>query len=80
MQLAGPIRMMQTSLTDGEAKYSLPIGSETVDMNALVGRQIELSFQQEITCSNCGKKRTKAFHKGIAFHVLAHLQDVTCAS
>jgi len=26
------------------------------------------------------KKRTKAFHKGIASHVLAHLQDVTCAS
>ena len=49
MQLAGPIGMMKTSLADGEAKYSLPIGSETVDMNALVGRQIELSFQQEIT-------------------------------
>ena len=34
MQLAGPIGMMQTSLADGEAKYSLPIGGETVNMNA----------------------------------------------
>ena len=80
MQLAGPINMMRTSLVNGEAKYSLPIGSDTVDMNTLVGRHIELSFQQEITCSNCGKKPIKAFHRDIASHVLAHLQDVTCAS
>ena len=67
MQLAGPINMMQTSLADGEAKYSLPIGSDTVDMNALVGRHIELSFQQEITCSNCGKKTNKSFSQGYCF-------------
>ena len=49
MQLAGPINMMKTSLVGGVAKYSLPIGNETVDTNALVGRNIKLSFQQEIT-------------------------------
>ena len=67
MQLAGPIGMMKTSLADGEAKYSLPIGGETVNMNGLVGRHIELSFQQEITCSNCGKKTNKSFSQGYCF-------------
>ena len=67
MQLAGPISMMKTSLADGEAKYSLPIGGETVNMNRLVGRHIELSFQQEITCSNCGKKTNKSFSQGYCF-------------
>ena len=67
MQLAGPINMMRTSLVNGEAKYSLPIGSDTVDMNTLVGRHIELSFQQEITCSNCGKKTNKSFSQGYCF-------------
>jgi len=67
MQLAGPINMMKTSLVAGEAKYTLSIGSESVDMNALVGSHIELSFSQEITCSNCGNKTNKSFSQGYCF-------------
>ena len=67
MQLAGPINMMKTSLVGGEAKYSLSIGNETVDMNALVGRHVDLRFEQKISCSNCGNKTNKSFSQGYCF-------------
>jgi len=67
MQLSGPIKMMETSLVNGEANYSLSIGNETIDMNALVGKNIALSFKGEITCSNCGNKTNKSFSQGYCF-------------
>ena len=59
--------MMKTSLVNGEANYSLSIGNETIDMNALVGKNIALSFKGEITCSNCGNKTNKSFSQGYCF-------------
>ena len=67
MQLAGPINMMKSSLVGGEARYSLSVGNETVDMNALVGKPIELTFSQRITCSNCGNRTNKSFSQGYCF-------------
>jgi len=67
MQLAGPINMMKSSLVSGEARYSLSVGNETVDMNALVGKHIELTFSQRITCSNCGNRTNKSFSQGYCF-------------
>ena len=67
MQLNGPIRMMETSLVNGEANYALSIGNETIDMNALVGKNIALSFKGEIICSNCGNKTNKSFSQGYCF-------------
>ena len=45
MQLGGQIKMMKTSLIEGQANYDLSIGSDTVNMNALVGKKIEINFQ-----------------------------------
>lgn len=59
--------MMETSLVNGEANYALSIGNETIDMNALVGKNIALSFKGEITCSNCGNKTNKSFSQGHCF-------------
>ena len=67
MQLAGQIKMMKTSLVEGEANYSLSIGNETVEMNSLIGKQIELSFKGEITCSNCGNRTSKSYSQGYCF-------------
>ena len=67
MQLAGQIKMMKTSLAGGKANYSLPIGSEHVEMNSLIGMPIELSFKGEITCSNCGNRTSKSFSQGYCF-------------
>ena len=34
MQVAGQIKMMKTSLVEGEANYYLSIGNEVIDMNS----------------------------------------------
>ena len=67
MQLAGNITMMKTSLVDGKANYVLSLGGELIEMNSLVGRQIELSFSGDINCSNCGQKTNKSFSQGYCF-------------
>ena len=64
MQLSGHIKMMSSSLKGGLAHYQLPIGEGILDMNTLIGQHIELSFNEIISCSNCGKKTYKSFSQG----------------
>ena len=59
--------MMKTTLIAGNANYSLPIGDSIIDMNALVGKRMELAFNQTIKCSNCGRKTNKSFSQGYCF-------------
>ena len=67
MQLAGPIKMMKTTLVDGRATYSLPIGREAIEMNSLIGKPIKLAFIGDIYCSNCGNRTSKSFSQGYCF-------------
>ena len=67
MQLKGQIKMMKTSLVEGKANYDLSIGNNMVNMNALVGKQIKISFLGQIFCSNCGNKTSKSFSQGYCF-------------
>ena len=67
MQLAGPIKMMKTTLVDSRATYSLPIGREAVEMNSLIGKPIMLNFIGDISCSNCGNRTSKSFSQGYCF-------------
>ena len=67
MQVAGQIKMMKTSLVEGEANYSLSIGNEVIDMNSLVGGPIKLNFKGDISCSNCGNRTSKSFSQGYCF-------------
>ena len=67
MQLAGPIKMMKTTLVDGRATYSLPIGREVIEMNSLIGKPIKLTFIGDISSSNCGNRTSKSFSQGYCF-------------
>ena len=67
MQLSGHIKMMETSLEDGAAKYRLPIGESLIDMNALVGKHIELKYNDIIHCANCGVRTKKSWSGGFCF-------------
>ena len=67
MQLSGHIRMMNTSLEDGAANYQLPIGEKLIDMNALVGKNIELKYNEAIKCANCGALTKKSWSGGFCF-------------
>lgn len=46
------------------ADYYLAIGTETVHLNPLVGKNIELEYQQLISCTACGRKTSKSFGQG----------------
>jgi len=69
MQLSGHIQMMGTSLEGGIAQYQLPIGESLVDMNAHVGKHIELKYNKVIRCANteCGAKTKTSWHGGYCF-------------
>lgn len=75
--MQGTLRKLKSSLTE-PVQYHLPVGDELVDLNALIGKQLTLTFSGTILCSNCGKKTKKAILKGIALYVCASLQVATC--
>ncbi len=47
--------------------YSLPIGDQSVDMNALIGKPIKLAHSGNINCINCGRKTNKSFNQGYCY-------------
>lgn len=79
-QYSGNIRKMRVS-TDEHflAHYQLPIGDELVDMNSLIGEQIEVTFNNQINCVHCQAKTKKSFNQGYCFRCLTKLaQCDTC--
>jgi len=62
----GQSRKMTTEL--GETiRYSMRLGDESVDLNAFIGRDIQLSFTGKITCIDCGRVTRKSFAQGFCF-------------
>ena len=64
--ITGTLRKMQSSLTS-PISYQLPVGNQTVDLNALIGKSITLTYSDNIFCSNCGKKTKKSYSQGHCF-------------
>lgn len=64
--ITGTLRKMQSSLTS-PINYQLPVGDQTVDLNALIGKSITLTYSGNIFCSNCGKKTKKSYSQGHCF-------------
>ncbi len=69
MQYEGNIRKMRTELNE-PVKYSLPIGDELIDMNALIGKEISMRFDGQINCISCGKKTKTSFNQGFCYNCL----------
>jgi len=69
MQYEGNILKMNSELT-GTVKYTLPIGGEKVDMNALVGKEIRMQFDGRINCISCGKQTKTSFGQGFCYNCL----------
>ncbi|MEP2651321.1 MAG: DUF2797 domain-containing protein [Paraglaciecola sp.] len=79
-QLQGNIRKMRVTTDSGNlAQYALPIGDDTLDMNALIGQSIKVNYEGEIHCVNCGIKTKKSFNQGHCYRCLMKLaQCDTC--
>jgi len=66
MKYTGNIQKMQTQLNN-TVQYHLPIGDELVDMNALIGSSIKLTYNNDIHCVACGRKTKKSFNQGFCY-------------
>jgi len=69
MQYEGNILKMKTELA-GPVKYSLPVGNNMVDMNALIGQKINMKFDGRINCVSCGKQTKTSFGQGFCYSCL----------
>jgi len=71
MEYTGNIRKMRSSLGD-KVLYKLPLydvlnpGVE-VEMNALIGKEIQLRFHDQINCTVTGKKINKTYGDGMSY-------------
>jgi hypothetical protein len=68
MKSCGILTKMQTAITpSGSVSYQLYLGKDKVDLNALVGRDLHLSFTGVILCLNCNKKIKKSYAEGFCY-------------
>ena len=76
----GNIRKMQVSVDPNNvAQYALPVGDKHIQMNALIGQTLQVSYQGEIHCVHCQTKTKKSFNQGYCYRCLMKLaQCDTC--
>jgi len=66
MKTTGPLQKMHVKL-DNEIQYHLPMGENLVYMNELIGKEISLTYENEILCTKCGRKTVKSFNQGFCY-------------
>lgn len=47
--------------------YRLPVGDALLDLQPVIGHDIEIRFQGEILCSHCGRGTKKSYSQGYCF-------------
>lgn len=67
MSYIGTILKMRSKLSE-PVKYNLPIGANFVEMNSLLGKEINISWTGEIYCVKCGKKTKQSFFQGFCYN------------
>jgi hypothetical protein len=69
MQYEGNIKKMRTELAT-PVKYTLPIGEQQINMNALIGKDIKMNYEGQINCISCGKRTKTSFSQGFCYNCL----------
>jgi hypothetical protein len=64
--VVGNLRKMRVEVGD-PIRYTLPVGNESVALNALLGGAIGIRFTGNIHCVACGRKTNKSFNQGHCF-------------
>jgi len=59
------LHKMRTSLED-EVKYTMRNGDEIIEMNDLIGQDVQLKFEGKTQCNSCGKFK-KIFAQGFCY-------------
>ena len=66
MKIQGALLKMSTELND-PVDYNLLLGNEKVYMNELVGKEVSITYLNEIHCIRCGRETKKSFHQGYCY-------------
>lgn len=74
----GALSKMGTRL-EQPVQYSLRLGEQDLDLNALLGQGVRLEYLGSIHCSHCGRKTKKSFSQGYCYPCFSKLaQCDTC--
>ena len=74
----GALSKMCTRL-EQPVQYSLRLGEQDLDLNALLGQGVRLEYLGAIHCSHCGRKTKKSFSQGYCYPCFSKLaQCDTC--
>jgi hypothetical protein len=65
----GNILKMRTELSD-PVKYYLPVGNTEINMNNLIGEEIDLHYTGQINCISCGKITKTSFGQGFCYNCM----------
>lgn len=63
---SGKIEKLVSNL-QSPVMYALPVGDIEIDMNALLGKTVQLKFEGVINCVNCNRKTSKSFSQGYCY-------------
>jgi len=67
---------MATSIAavpQARVEYSLQLGQQNIDMNALIGKTIRLEHLGKINCSHCGRSTRKSYSQGYCYPCMQKL-------
>jgi hypothetical protein len=68
LEAFGAIEKMATRYQLGQpVEYSLPIGSERIPLNPLLGRKVSLGYTGKISCIHCSRAIKKSFSQGYCY-------------
>jgi len=71
---SGALRKMTSQLDEqGNIQYQLPIGENSLSLNPLIGKTLELTFDGKIQCHHCGRKTKKSYSQGFCFQCMQKL-------
>ena len=70
MEISGNIRKMEVFHKE-PVEYQLPLGSQKISMNQLLGKQINMTYMGTINCIRCGRETNKSFAQGFCYPCFA---------
>jgi hypothetical protein len=56
-----------TVALDAPVRYALPVGGESLPINPLIGRRLQLRFEGEIRCIHCSRSIRKSYQQGYCY-------------
>ncbi len=69
MKFEGNIFKMKSKQVS-PVNYYLPIGSNEIELNQIIGKKINMQFNGQINCISCGKKTKRSFSQGYCYKCL----------